>query len=184
MKINTEETGLNIPLIPAKMHQAVLTDIVDYGTQKNTFNGEEVVKREVRIGFTFPNVTFTFDEERGPENRMKSVWVRLSGHPKGNLNKMLTAISGGTLPKEVELKDFLGRNVMVGITHVKGNDGTERDAITSYAPLMDGLESVSHFATKYFSLDEFDKEAFMMLGEKEQAKIKQAPEWEAISVFE
>jgi hypothetical protein len=182
MKLSTEDTGLDIPLMPTGLNQAVLTQFIDYGTQTSEFEGEEKIKRECRVGFTFPDVLFEFDAEKGEEPRTKSVFCTLSGHPKAKLNLILTSLTSKSLPEEFDPKDYLGLNALINITHEKNKKDVLVDKLVSFAPLMKGFEVVVGLPTRYLDLDEFDKDIFLSLGEKEQVIIKKSPEFQALSM--
>lgn len=176
MKLSTENTGLDIPLLPTGLNQAVLTDIIDLGTQRKEFNGEVSHKREVRLGFTFPHLKFIFDEAKGPEMRRKSVWATLSAHPKSKIYNILTSISGKGLPEEIELTDYIGMNCLLNIKHEPNGNGIMQDKIVGYNPLMPGNEPVDIIG-RVLDLENMNKEVFETLGEKEQEQIKQSPEY-------
>ena len=53
-KMKTEATGFDRPLVPAGSQQAILVHMIDQGTHKQTWEGKETEKREVRLGFIFP----------------------------------------------------------------------------------------------------------------------------------
>ncbi len=181
MKLSTEDTGVDIPLMTSGNHHAVLTSIIDYGTQESEWEGVKKTKRECRIGFTFPDDLFEFDEEVGPEPRVKSVFATLSAHPKSKIYNILTSITGKGLPEEIELTDYVGLNCLINFKHEKNKKDVLIDRMASFSPLMKGQKKVKIEGTKVFDLDKFDVVVFQSLSEKEQAIIKRSPEFEALA---
>ena len=59
--------------------------------------------------------------------------------------------------------------------------GEEVDKLASFAPLMKNDAEVTGLPTKFLDLEEFDKEVFLSLGEKEQAIIKRSPEFQKLA---
>lgn len=178
MKLSTENTGLDIPLLPTGLSQAVLTDIIDQGTQQKEFNGEISHRREVRLGFTFPNLKFTFDEDKGAEMRRKSIWATMSAHPKSKIYGILTSITGKGLPEEIEMGDYIGLNCLLNIKHEANSKGVIVDKIVGFNPLMAGTK-IANIIGRVFDLDAPDMDVFKSLGEKEQATIKESPEFKS-----
>ena len=46
MKLDTANTGIDIPLMPVGLSQAVLTQFICYGEQESEFEGVKKIKQE------------------------------------------------------------------------------------------------------------------------------------------
>ncbi len=180
MKLSTIDSGVDVPLMTTGNHRAILATIIDYGTQESEWEGVKKIKREVRLGFVFPDDMFEFDPEVGEEPRQKSVFATLSAHPKSKIYNILTSITGKGLAEEIELSDYLGLNCLINFKHEKNSKDVVIDKMVSFSPLMPGQKKVA-VETKFFDLDNFDVGVFESLSDKEKAIIKRSPEFEALA---
>lgn len=134
------------PTLPKPgMHQAILTQVIDLGTQKNTYQAKDTFLHKVRLTFEIPGTTYT------DPNQQKEIPVRVSReftatlNPKGNLKPFIVGMLARDLT-EAEMETFdlfklLKKNFNVNITIDKNKDGTKEYAnINSATPLMDGQQ--------------------------------------------
>ena len=179
MILEQKSTSFERPLIPAGPQKAVIVDVIDLGTVTGEYEGQPTSKRELRIGFVFPEHTHVFDEEAGPQPLLKSIWVTRSIHKKAKLYGILTSILGTSIPDQFDMKSILGMNCLVSVVHAPKKDGTITDKLAAFMPPMPGSESVVYEAEKLrmLDLDDFNKSVFDQLSEREQAAIKNAPEF-------
>ena len=176
MKAPESKNGVDVPLLDMGVHEAVISKIVDYGTQESEFEGVKSSKREVRIEFTLPNLKFTFDEERGEELRKKSAFCKVSTHEKSTMYKIFTSITNKSFNAGDEISNYLGVNCQLNINHEKNQKGELRDKIVGFSPAKEGASHIE-MKTVMFDLDNFDLAVFQELSEKEQAIIKLSPEF-------
>jgi hypothetical protein len=178
-KMKTESTGVDRIPVPQGLQHGILVDMIDHGTQKGEYEGKPYARREVRLGFVFPEHTQVFNEENGEQPAMLSVWRTLSLDPKSNLHRDAMAMIGKSLPEEYDISELLGINVMATVAHVEKDDKSVRDKIASFSPLYGKLEPIiiADKDLRILNLDSFDKEVFESLGEKEQEIIKLSPEY-------
>jgi hypothetical protein len=85
---------------PEGTHTARCFAVIDLGTQTSEWQGQQVSKRKVLLGFELPDELHTFDEKEGP--KPFSIWSRFTAslHPKGQLRPMLEAWRGRAFTKE------------------------------------------------------------------------------------
>ena len=173
--MSTEDTGLQRVNPKAGLTQAVLTGLIDLGTQEETFDGITKKVKKVALEWKLPTQHHIFDEAEGPQPLMLFRDVTASLHPKATLTNIVTGMLGTSLPAEFDLRDLLGVNCMVNVALVEKNGKTYANA-ASFSPLMDGIEKVD-YPTRSLDLDNFDEEVFSSLPEWKQEIIKKSPEF-------
>lgn len=174
-KMSTQDTGLERVNPKTGLTQAVLTGIIDLGTQEEVYDGIAKKVKKIALEFKLPTQHHIFDEEKGPEPLMLFRDVTASLHPKATLTGIVTGMLGKSLPEEYELSDLIGTNCMVNVVHVEKDGKTYANA-ASFSPLMDGVEAVE-FETRILDLGEFNEDVFNLLPEWKQDVIKKAPEF-------
>jgi hypothetical protein len=144
--------------------------VIDLGTQKSEKFGNS--KRKVFLGFEI-NQNMADGRPFVVSNR-----YTLSLSDKAQLRAFLEGWRGRKFTEAEEagfdLKNLLGKSCMLSI--VQNGDYTN---IASASKLMNGLTPEPlHNPTQFFSLDEFDQEAFAKLSEGLQDAIKKSPEYQ------
>ena len=176
MKLNTEQSNTTERVEPKLgLTQAVVSGIVDLGTQEKQFGA----KRQVMITWELPHQTHVFDEDKGAQPLIRTKSYTMSLHEKAGLRKAIKGIQGKDISGEFDLYDLIGQNCMLSLIEVE-RDGKKYINIDSIAPLMDGMKAEEPKEVKKFSLDEFDMNDYMELYGWVQEKIASSPEYKAL----
>ena len=179
MKLNTNTGGSTERIEPKTgLTQAVISSIVDLGTQETNFGA----KRQVMFTFELPHQTHVFDEEKGAQPLIRNKTYTMSLHEKAGLRKAIRGILGKDLVDgaDFELFDLIGNNCMINLVEGTGNDGKKYINIDSITPLMDGMAEVEPAEVKRFDLDAFSFDDYMGLYNWVQEKIAMSPEYKAL----
>lgn len=150
--------------------------VIDLGTQKTTYKGEDKLLHKVLIGFELTNEKM---ENGQPFMALERYTVSLN--EKANLRKMLEAWRGKAFTEE-ELQGFdiqkvLGQPALIGIVHNTSGDKTYVN-ISTVAKLMKGQtapEPINQLIK--FSLSDFNVDEFMKIPEFFQKKIEESYEY-------
>lgn len=170
------------PLDPGT-HLAICYEVIDFGTQRDVYEGEENIRRKLWIGWEIPDQTM--DDGRpfviGKE-------YNLSMHRKAALRKHLEAWRGipftdddfGDVGK-FDVKNIIGKPCALSVYH-KTTDNNVRAKVDSVIALMKGTEVPAKAnADRFLSLepDEFDVETYHSLSEWMKERIATSPEFAA-----
>lgn len=183
MKLPSEKGNYELP--PEATHQAICVEIVDYGTQPQSYMGEtKPPAHEVRFGWRLIGE----QQADGRPFHIGKDYLYSMGK-KSNFRKMMEA----WIPKSVmdaaggaenfDIKSLLNKGCLLTITHAvsaAGNDYAKIASISSFAKGMAKAAPVDD--TLYFSLqaDEFKEDDFDRVPQWMQDKIKASPEWAAL----
>ena len=179
--------------VPAGQWPARCVGVIDLGSQKTQFPGEEEkLTRQVQLIFEVygedeQGVALTVEHE-GHEVPMQISTKRMtmSMNEKANLRKTLHAWRGRDFTPE-ELKHFtvgklIGAPALLNVVHEEGKNRKTYASIFSITPLPAAMKKgLPPGATKsiVFDLDEFDADTFDSLSEYLQNIIKESVEFKA-----
>lgn len=196
-KPSEEGTTFEKVYIPVGSHAARIYKLVDMGTQvqteqvngvwidkiKKDFKTQEpildsegktqiVKKEEIAITFEIPSETHDFGNGDKPLVIEKVYPISL--HEKAGLTKVVVA-SLGEVPEVLEIKDLMGKEVMLTIGRTAGGN----HKIEGISPVPKGLPvGVAVNETVSFMLDEFNVDLFNTLPEFRRQDIALSPEYE------
>lgn len=166
--------------IPEGKHTAVLTELIDLGTQETNFNGEVKQKRQIRINWELPNVLHEFKEWEWAKPAYIWKTVTFSMY-KSSLLEIVESIIWKTLTEEeAESFDFntlLWSTCEMKIEHKAGRDGNNYARIFKIYD-TDKKEKATNPLIAY-SIDTSSKSDFDKLRPKTQEMIKASPEYQA-----
>ena len=154
------------------MERAVLTRIIDQGTQKSR-NPEYADKRRVLLTFEL--------EQKMDDGRpfITNIWLNMSFHEKSKMRKVFESWRGKPFAagEEFVLKKTLGKSALLNITV---NDRGYADVV-SVNPLPKGMEPLPATGELvYLDLDEdYDAAAVEALSDKQHEAISATPEYAA-----
>jgi len=175
--------------VPVGMHLARCYRIVDMGTQKTTYMGQDSYKMKIKVFFEVhgededgkPLVTTKGD----PMSISRDYTLSLS--EKATLRIDLASWRGRDFTQAelngFDLKNILGHWAMITVTKSMGNNGKEYHNIANINPVPASIkkaglpEGVN--ALKTFSIDEPDMELFDSFSQSLREKIMDTPEWKA-----
>ena len=175
--------------VPPGLHLARCYRIIDLGTQKTNWKGQEKELRKVMIQFEVHSI----DDDGNPlltdkgEPLSISKNYTLSLNEKANLSLDLESWRGASFTAEerkgFELKKLLGVWAMISVTKSVGHDGKEYTNISNINPVPANIKKAGlpdpHNDAKLFSIDSPDMELFENLGNRLKEKISSSPEWRA-----
>ncbi|NND39263.1 MAG: hypothetical protein HKO06_06675 [Pseudomonadales bacterium] len=128
-------------LCPAGTYRAICTSITDMGFHEQNWQGEKARDvRKLRLTFELCDET---KEDGSPHYASRE--VTLSLNEKSALRAILDGWRGQAMTdddaaKGIDLKSFLGRAAMLGITHKTSQAGNEYAAISSVNALPKGFD--------------------------------------------
>lgn len=170
----------NREVAPAGRHLAVLSALVEVGTQVSTYAGRTTIAPKIQTTYELPNMRHS---QTGEPLKVTQLCT-LSMHPKANLRKNIEGWMGkGMTDEEANAFEFswmFGRHCMLDlISTVKGS--TVYASIARILPVPDGTalpEAVND--PVFFSLAEPDLKVFASLSIGMQMMIQASPEWKML----
>jgi hypothetical protein len=173
--------------VPAGMHLARCYRIIDLGSQKTEYKGQQKISPKVMVQWEIhseddagkPLVT----DKNEPMSISKNYTVSLGENARLRID--LKSWRGRDFTQE-ELNGFHLRNVlgawcMLTVMRTPGADGKEYSNVTAVSPVPSNLKRLGlpegHNEKAFFDLDNPDMVLFETFGEKLKAKIMAAPEW-------
>ena len=176
----TDSGGGDFELIPPGTYDARCYRLVDLGTQKTMWQGEEKQNRKVLICWEIPSIEVEIDGEKKPGIVMSR--FTLSVGRKSNLGPMLEAWRGKSFTDAeragFNVETVVGAPCMLNIVH--SEDGKWANVAACMA-MPKGNKGPAPVNPKViFSLETPDWGVFGELSEKIQAIIKASPEYQAL----
>ena len=152
--------------------------LIDKGTQKSVYEGEEKSARKILFSFEITDPDNRRDDG-SPHIIHKTLTA--SNHPKAAMRKLLETWRGKPFSAEelraFDLKVLLGLNCLVGIVHTEKGDRTYAN-LSSVMKLPKGMvPGVGTEPLVSFDLDSPDWQVFAKLGSRLQAQIAESPEY-------
>lgn len=180
----TKPTGGNYTPPPAGMHLARCFQLIDLGTQKKTYQGEDKGEaRKVRASFELLGGD---NMEDGSPFTISKSWF-LSLHEKASLRKDLESWRGRPFSKEEEagfdVSKLVGAYCLLNIVQEQGEGGKDYTKISAITPLIKGMVKPAPVNPDFiFDLDNPDMAAFEKFGDKTKEIIMLSREMRARSV--
>ena len=184
MAINATNKGVKRELIPAGNYVARCYSMIEIGTVKESFQGDEKTLHKVRIGWELPTELKVFNEEKGEQPCVISKEYTLSMNEKATLRKMLASWRGKDFT-EAEAKSFditklLGVACMLNIIEKPGtkDPSVVYNEIASVSPMIKGMQCPAQVnPTFVISYDNFDFEKYESLPDFIKDKMKTSEEF-------
>lgn len=181
MSVTISETGGKgtFEMAPEGTTIGICYQIIDMGTQKTNWDGEENHKRKVQIGWELPREPMT---DGRPFVVQKPYTISL--HEKASLRRDLEAWRGRAFTAE-ELRGFdiaklLGKACTLTITHTHKENGKTYANVKSVSGVIKGTvvpELVNRPIQLSLNPREFDKAVYDTLSDWMRAKIAMSPEF-------
>jgi len=171
---------------PAGSHLARCIQVIDLGTQKHSFGGEEWTSRDVRITWELP--TELMEGKYNPDVKGKPFAVsktfKQSLHNASSLRGFLESWRGKKFTKE-ELSSYDPRKlpgIPCRITLIENGDYVNVDGIAPIGRNEKCPDQVN--PSIYFSLepDQYNPGVMASLTDKTREKIQNSPEFAALAV--
>lgn len=169
---------------PVGMHIARCYQLIDLGTQKKTYQGQDKGEaRKLRIGWELLGEDKTADGK--PFSISKSYFLSL--HEKAALRKDLESWRGRPFSADEEnafdVLKLMNVYCMLNVIREVGNDGNEYTKIAAITPLPKGMPKPDGVNAEFvFDLDAPDMSAFEKFSEKTKEIIEASREWRARKV--
>lgn len=173
--------------VPPGMHLARCYRVIDLGSQKSEWKGQQKIAPKVMIQW----------EVHSEDDAGKSL-VTDKGEPM-TISKNYTVSLGENARLRVDLKSWRGRDFtpdelngfhlrnvlgiwcMLTVMRTPGQDGKEYSNVTAVSPVPANIRRMGlpegHNEKAFFDLDNPDMSLFDTFGEKLKAKIMGSPEW-------
>lgn len=165
---------------PNGTHIALLTQIIDWGTVKDSF-GE---RQKVELVFELPEERHEFKEGEGEQPLIVTRKFANTISKNAALKDAIEGIMGITLEDdEYELEDMLGKACQLQIV-VKDDGEYKNVEIQSYMQLSKSdakRKFVAEGETFVFDLGNFDEATWKLLPEWKQTEIAKSPEYKALN---
>lgn len=178
MKLPVETVGFQ-PL-EVGTHLAICYEVIDFGTQKDVYEGKTTFRRKIWIGWEVP-------DQRMDDGRPFVIGKRytLSMNEKSSLRKHLEAWRGVAFTDSdlgdegsFDVRNIIGKACALSVTHNERG----RAIVSSVIALMKGTKVPSRTnEDRYLSLDpqEFNVESYHSLSEWMKETIALSPEFSA-----
>jgi hypothetical protein len=175
-------TATSFEKCPAGNHLAVCIEVIDQGTQEETYAGETKNRRKIYIGWETPAEL----SDDGKPFRIGRSYT-FSANEKAALRRDIESWLGKNLGEELQkgfsMQSLIGKGCFLNVVHEE-NNGRNYANIHSVAALPKGTTApgATH-ETIYFSLDvdEYSPAVFEGLSPYMKEKISQSPEWAKLS---
>ena len=187
MAINATSSGVKRELIPSGNYVARCYQMIEIGTVKESFQGEEKTMSKVRIGWELPTELKVFSEEKGEQPCVISKEYTLSMNEKATLRKMLASWRGKDFT-EAEAKSFditklVGIPCMLNVIEKPSakDPSSVYNEIATVSPMPKGFPCPPQVnKTFVLSYDEFDMEKFNSLPDFIKDKMKTSEQFKKL----
>lgn len=182
MSLTMPENAGSFEIAPIGNHVAVCCRVLDLGTQKATYQGEEKRQRKIYIEWMISG-----EQKQDGEAFYVGERYTFSSHEKATLRKHLEAWRAKKFEDSdfgeggFQIKNILGKPCMIQVVHA---DGYANIANISSLPKSVGIATIEKpGALVFLSLesDEFDSNVFDSLSDKLQETIGASPEYCAVT---
>lgn len=161
-------------IVPEWLHKAVCISLVDLGTQKVEYKGEEKEQRKVRITRELPGVRKEFDWEEKPMVIGKK--YTFSMYENATLAKNIKSWFGKAQPEDFDFNKCLSRPAQIQVMHNEYNGNTYA-YVENVLPLHEEITPENE--TYLFSLDDYKQDVFDKLPDFMKEDIQKSPEYDA-----
>lgn len=179
MLVSDNGGGGTFEQAPTGAHVARCIGLIDIGTHHGEYEGVPNVRHQVIVRWELPNAPIAEGEFAGKPFTVSEFYT-LSLGEKANLRKALVAWRGREFTddelKGFDLKTILNKPCMLQVGRNK-KDKAKVVAVMSVPKGMTVPEQVN--PGTYFSLDEFNSEAFENLSDGIKGLIQKSDEWAA-----
>jgi len=135
-------------LIPEDSHQAVCYAVIDLGTHKSEWNGEERDRHEVVLSFEIPSLRIEYEKDgenfEGPKVISKRYTFSMS--EKANLRKDMETWRGKPFTNleaaDFDFESLIGVNAILQVMHKEKKDGNKYAFIASITKILKGMEKL------------------------------------------
>lgn len=168
------------PQAPEGNHPAICIQVIDLGTQKESWEGKPKINRKIRISWELPEEKAVFSEEKGEQPFMVSRTYNFSTSEKSTFRQTLESWRGKTFTDE-ELKTFdieklLGVGCMVTIVHNE-NGYSDVKTVAALPKQLKAIMPKPENTPVYYSIEDGRNDTFKNLPEFLQKMCNECLEW-------
>lgn len=167
-------------LVPQGAHVATLYSIVELGTMRGEYAGQETFKRKIRLTWELPEEMREFDGEQKPMVVGKTFTASLFEMAK--LRPIVVGMLGSLSEEEeadFDIKNLLGRSCMLQISHEEFN-GRKYANVASCTQLPKSVQAPKQVNTAvYFDYATFDEDEYAKLPQWMREKMQDSQEMKA-----
>ena len=179
-------------IIPEDEYVARIVSIIDFGTQKNTWQGAEKLQEQVKVQFELVEYSRTWTSKDGEEvegNAMLSKTYTQTMSPNGNFIKLAKAAMGRRLtPEEEEAFDpdiLLGLPVLLEVGEGESDNGKYNKIEGVFrAPKDEDIPKAENDIFSFWLDEESDWDVFEGLHDWLKDIIRKSPEYAELRVEE
>lgn len=179
MPILAKDNSQQFDPVPQGVHPARCFQVLDLGTQKRVWNGEEKARHELRLVFELLGKDKRDDEK--PFTIAKTFTLSLAENSA--LRPFLESWRGKPFTAEeldgFDISKLIGAYGSINVLHEKKNDKTYAN-IAAIMPLPKAQQPDAVNPNVVFSWDPFDQEVFDALHKKTQEVVQEAWEWKVM----
>lgn len=174
------------PKIPVGMQQAICISVIDYGTQRTEWKGQEKWQRKIAVGFEFPKHQHVFDEEKGEQPLVESKEFTWTFYKDSKFKKFINGWRGKALTQQEELNfdvlKMLGAPAWITIIANESKSNGKTYHNIDSATLMDketrSTLPAPHNPLKFYHISQgFECDEFQALYEWQKKKIQESQEY-------
>lgn len=182
--------GPTIQPCPSGVHIARCWRVVDLGTQKTDYMGQQKEQHKIMFSFEIPGERKTYVDKEGVEHDLPfniNKTYTLSSYEKATLRQHLESWNGGQFSNEelasgaIQPKNFIGKTCTVTVVHkVSEKNGNTYAKLEGIGPMMKGMiepEPENDPVYLELTLEGFDQQVFDSLHEETQKQIRSTPEF-------
>jgi hypothetical protein len=170
--------GKDWVLPPVGPTLGICYQIIDLGTHKTTWEGQEKSQQKIRLTWELPSRLME-DGRPFVISREYTLSMAANANLRADVEAWLGVAMEDGEAWEFDIADMAGVAATISVVHNKSKDGTKTYAnVGAIMPVMEGMpvpELVNDMTV--FNLDHFTQEAFDKLPEFIQKKIKESQEW-------
>lgn len=183
MAINATTNATQRELIPAGNYIARCYKMVEIGTVKTEWQGQEKELKKARFYWELPNEMRVFNPEKGEQPLSIDKEYTMSMGDKATLRKDLESWRGKAFTDaeatSFDVTKLLGVPCMLNIIHkTSEKSGKQYEQIASITPLPKGIDCPKQInPTFVLSYDNFDQSAFLALPEFIRKTMEESKEY-------
>jgi hypothetical protein len=177
------KSEVEFELVPAGSHIAVCYRVIDLGTQKVEYKGQQKIQHKIMLSWELCDEFMTKGKSEGLPFSIHKKYT-LSSSDKATLRCDLESWRGRPFSDEdfgkFDIGKLIGVGCLIGVIHNE-TSGKVYANIKSIMRLPKGMEAKKSLNPNvYFSLNEFDQSIYDSLSENVKATIALSPEYQAI----
>lgn len=174
-----KQTQRTLP--PTGTHIARCVGLIQIGTIKTEYMGEEKWLEKIRLTFELPQKLHAFKEGEPKKPFVVSKECTLSLGDKSVLYPIVRGIFGD-IPEDVrnsfDIEEILGKACLITITHEESKNGRYAQLVST-SPLMEGMEVPEAInPIKLLTYEKWDKDYFNSLPDFIKDKMKGSKQYE------